>query len=197
MTETHALIWDPSQLHFEFPMPNKEARFKELVLYITDACLDDTSFSKLKLLKILFFSDFESYGKYRAPITGMPYRKLPFGPAPADFPRIQEEMLRDRQIRIVKRRVFDYSGQRILPMEEPILDLLSGRDISIVDGWIQFFRHMTAKEVSAYSHGKAWQIAGDSQLIPYEAVYISNEPVTFEDVEMVRELAARYGWKIT
>jgi hypothetical protein len=187
---------DPSNLHFEFPLANKEARFKELVLYVSHSCMDDPTYSKIKLLKILFFSDFESYGLYGAPITGMPYRKLPFGPCPADFPRIQEEMVRDNQIKIFSRRVYEHSSQRLFPLQAPTFDFLSARDISVVDGWIHFFWNKTAKEVSEYSHGKAWKITMESELIPYEAVFISNEPVTFEDVARVRELAAQYGWNL-
>jgi hypothetical protein len=81
-------------------------------------------------------------------------------------------------------------------MREPDLDVLSARDISIVAGWIRFFWNKTAKEVSEYSHGKAWKIAAESELIPYEAVFISDEPVTFEDVARTKELAAKYGWKL-
>jgi hypothetical protein len=188
--------WDPSKLHFESPIPQKEARFKELVLHIAQECLDDPTYSRIKLLMILFYSDFESYGRYGAPITGMSYRKLPFGPAPAAFSRIQEEMLRDRLIRIVKRRVYDQSSHRLLPLQDPNYEILSAPDISIVDGWIRFFWNKSAKEVSEYSHGKAWKLALESELIPYEAVFISDEPVTEEDVAKVKELAKRYGWKM-
>jgi len=186
---------DHSKLHFEFPVAYKEERFKELIVYVSHACIDDPTYSKVKLLKILFFSDFESFGVHGAPITGMPYRKLPFGPCPVDFPRIQEEMLRNNQIRIHSRRIFEHSSQRIFPLQEPTFERLSARDVSLVDGWIRFFWNKTAKEVSEYSHGKAWKIAADSELIPYEAVFLSDEPVTFEDVERVKELAAKYGWK--
>jgi hypothetical protein len=187
---------DASGLHFEFPISNKEARFKELVLYVSDACIDDPTYSKVKLLKILFFSDFESYGVHGTPITGMPYRKLPYGPCPVDFPRIQEEMLRNNQIKIFSRRVYEHSSQRLLPLQKPTFDAVSGRDISIVDGWIRFFWNKTAKEVSEYSHGKAWKVATESELIPYEAVFISDEPVTFEDVDRAKELAKKYGWTL-
>lgn len=195
MKDSHAFA-DPSRLHFEFPIANREARFKELVLYISRECADDSTYSKVKLLKILFFSDFESYGVYGTPITGMPYRKLPYGPCPVDYPRIQEEMLQNKLIKIFSRRVYEHSSQRVLPLREPMLEMLSGRDVSIVAGWIRFFWNKTAKEVSEYSHGKAWKIARESELIPYEAVFISDEPVTFEDVDRAKELAAKYGWKL-
>jgi hypothetical protein len=186
---------DPSNLHFEFPVQNKEARFKELILYISEKCVDDPTYSTIKLVKILFFSDFESYGSYGVPITGMPYRKLPYGPVPVDFARVREEMVRDNQIRIHSRKVYEHSSQRLFPLVTPTLEVLGARDISIVDGWIRFFWNQTAKWVSKYSHGKAWKIAAELALIPYEAVFISDEPVTSEDDARVRELAARYGWK--
>lgn len=188
--------WSSSGLHYEFPVPKKEDRFKELVLYIANECVDDPTFSKTKLLKILFFSDFESYGMYGTPITGMPYRKLPFGPCPVDFPRIQEEMVRTKLIAIHARRVYDLSSQRVLPLQRSTFNLLSGRDVAIVNGWIRHFWKWTAKRVSEYSHGKAWSLAQESKLIPYEAVFISDEPVTFGDIDNVRDLASRYGWKI-
>lgn len=189
-------LLDPSNLHYEFPLENKEARFKELVLYVAHACVSDPTYSRIKLLKILFHSDFESYGTYRQPITGVPYRKLPYGPCPANFPRMQEEMIRDRQIHLHRHRVHDFTSQRLLPLQEPTFEHLTARDTFIVNRWIQFFWNMPAKAVSDYSHGRAWTIAKEGQLIPYEAVFISDEPVTFEDVSMVKELAAKYGWKI-
>ena len=186
---------DPSKLHFEFPIVNRETRFKALVVYISHQCLDDPTYSRTKLFKILFYSDFEAYGRHKTPITGVPYKKFPFGPAPVAFNRLQEEMLRDRLIRIVKRRVYDQERQRILPLEEPDSNLFAGREISIIETWIRFFWNKSAKEVSRYSHGKAWKLAQLGEPIPYEAVFISDDPVTIAEVERVKQLATLHGWK--
>ncbi|MBV9759142.1 MAG: SocA family protein [Acidobacteriaceae bacterium] len=162
---------------------------------MSEACLDDPTFSRTKLLKILFFSDFEAFGRYGKPITGMPYKKLPYGPAPAMFPQLQAEMLRDQLIRIVARRVYEHERQRVLPLKAPDVEHFSAREISLVDSWIRFFWNKTAKEVSRYSHGKAWKLANEGDSIPYEAVFISNEPVTDEDAATAKNLASKYGWK--
>lgn len=188
--------WNPTKLHFEFPIPDRETRFKELILYVSHECLDDPTYSRTKLLKILFFSDFEAYGRYGTPITGMPYKKLPYGPAPAMFPQLQTEMLRDKLIRIVARRVYEHERQRVLPLKDAEVERFTARQISIVDNWIRFFWNMTAKEVSRYSHGKAWKLANEGEPIPYEAVFISNEPVTDEDAARAKSLALKYGWKV-
>ena len=107
---------DPSNLHVDFKLKDADGRLKELLLYVSHACVDDPTFSKAKLLKILFFSDFESYGVHRTPITGRPYRKLSFGPCPVDFPRVLQEMIRDRQVKIFSRRVCDHSSERLFPL---------------------------------------------------------------------------------
>jgi hypothetical protein len=179
------------ELHYDFPLEHRDLRSKELILYIAHECIDDPRFSKLKLFKILFYSDFESYGRYRIPITGMPHGKAPFGPAPAMFSRLETEMLRDRQISIVTRRVYDHSSQRLFPLVEPSFEFLSARDIAVVSGWIKYFSGWTAKRVSEYSHVKAWTIAEESELIPYESAFISDEKATFEDVARAKELAAK------
>ena len=80
--------WDPSTLHFEFPIPDKDDRYQELLLYIAHQCLDDPTFSAVKLYKIAFYSDFEAFGMYGEPITGRSYRKFPFGPMPTAYSQV-------------------------------------------------------------------------------------------------------------
>jgi hypothetical protein len=190
-----SLHWDPTKLHFEFPIPNKETRLKALVLYVSWRCRDDPTFSQTKLYKILFYSDFEVYGRYRLPITGTRYKKFPFGPAPAAFDRLQDEMLRDSLIRVVKHKVHKHVRQCALPLQDPDPAMFSEREMSIVEKWILFFWNKTAKEVSRFSHGKAWKLANMGDPIPYDAVFISDDPVTHDEVEKARELAERHGWK--
>jgi len=80
----------------------------------------------------------------------------------------------------------------MLPLRDPNYDLFSSKQTATVEYWIRFFWNWKATDVSKYSHGKAWEIANDYELIPYEAVFISDDPVTLEDVERVKELATRY-----
>lgn len=190
------LKWDPSRLHFDFPIPNRETRFKELVLFVAEECIDDPKFSKTKLFKILFFSDFEAYGKLGQPITGIRYLKWPFGPAPAVYARIEQELLADHAIRLVRKPVYEHEQQRVLPLRNPNIKTFSAEEISIVTRWIRFFWNKTANEVSRFSHGKAWKLARENEPIPYEAVFISNEPVSFDEIDRAKGLAARYGWKL-
>ncbi len=188
--------WDPTRLHFDFPLPDREARFKELLLYIAGACSEDPTFSSVKLNKILFYSDFEAYGRYGKPITGVAYRKLLQGPAPRPLVPLRDELIRDGALGFVKRAVHDLLRERAYALREPNYDLFSAREIAIVEEHIRFFWNWPANDVSAYSHGMAWKLADEGDLIPYEAVFISDDPVTEEDVTRVKDLAAEHGWKL-
>jgi hypothetical protein len=187
--------WDPSRLHFEFTLPNREARFKELFLYICLACQEDPTFSSVKLAKIFFYSDFETFGRYGKPITGVAYRKLPQGPVPRAFGPLRDELIRDGAIRYTKRAVHDPLRERAFALREPDYDLFSAREVSVVEDQIRFFWNRTSREISEHTHGIAWKVATLGELIPYEAVFVSDEPVTEEDVMRAKDLASRFGWK--
>jgi Protein of unknown function (DUF4065) len=187
--------WDPSKLHFEFPFPDREHRFRELILYVSQRCENDPTFSAVKLNKILFYADFEAFAFYGKPITGMAYQKLPQGPAAKAMKRILGEMQRDNLVRVEPQKVHGYDRERVVPIRPPAPGIFSTEEIDIVEKHVRLFWNMTAKAVSDYSHGMAWKLANENELIPYEAVFISDDPVTMEDVAHARELATRYGWK--
>ena len=56
---------------------------------------------------------------------------------------------------------------------------------------------MTAAKTSQRSHGKAWRAAvSEGELIPYEAVFVSDAPIDQSDIARTHELAARHGWEM-
>ena len=188
--------FDPAKLHFEFALPNREHRFSQLILFIAQRCKDDPTFSAIKLNKVLFYSDFDAYALLGQPITGVAYQKLPYGPAARAMKHVLDEMQQDSLIKIVKRPVRGSAVQeRVVPIRPPAPGVFSTEQIDIVEKYVRLFWNMTATAVSEYSHGMAWKLATLNELIPYEAVFISDDPVTNEDVVHARELAARYGWK--
>jgi hypothetical protein len=88
-----------------------------------------------------------------------------------------------------------YQQKRVVPLRAPDLSLFSAEDIAIVDEMIQGLWQRTATAVSELSHGIAWKVAGDRERIPYEAVFLSDEPLTEYDIARTHELAQRYGWR--
>ena len=85
--------------------------------------------------------------------------------------------------------------KRVVSLRSPELDRFKPDDIAFVDGIIQQMWGASATQVSEFSHGIAWRVAGSRTLIPYESVFLSNEEVTEFDQIRTEELADQYGWE--
>jgi hypothetical protein len=171
-------------------------KLRELMVYVAERSMEDPSFGATKLNKILFFSDFYAYGKYGKPITGATYQRLERGPAPRQLMPIQNELEHRGDAIVVEREHFNLRQKRLIPLRQANLAIFSAEEISLVDEVIEALRLKSAAGVSALSHEVTvgWQIAGDREEIPYEAVFLSNEEPTPTDVRRALELARQHGW---
>jgi hypothetical protein len=171
-------------------------KFKELVLYVAGKSIEDSRFGATKLNKILFFSDFIAYAQYGEPITGARYQRLPRGPAPRELLPMQAEMEEASEAVIVSQKRFNFIQKRLFALRDPDLSSFSAQEIALVDGVIDGLRGFDATNISALSHLVAvgWQLADEGDDIPYESVFISNQPPTPADVRRGQELAKENGW---
>lgn len=167
-------------------------RLRQLILFIAERCQADPNFGMTKLVKILHRADFESFARYGESITGSRYKKFPYGPVSQAALDVRDEMEKRGDIVVVKEGYSPYLRNRVLPLETADLDGFSGRDIALIDGVIQMFHKRTATFVSEFSHDRAWEAADWYEAIPYEAAFVSDEPLTERDVIIAREMIAEY-----
>lgn len=169
--------------------PDKsEEKFRELVLYVSQKCAFDPTFGATKLNKILFYSDFFSFARSGTPITGAEYQRLRNGPAPRMLLPVRKKMLEERILGM--QEVALKSGKvqkRTVSLRQPNLRIFSGEEIAMVDYIIDALSECDAQAVSDISHRMVgWQVALEGETIPYETVFLSNEPLS--EAEIVRGL---------
>jgi Protein of unknown function (DUF4065) len=171
--------------------PENEARFKELLLNVCQKCANDRKFGATKLNKILYFADFLAYAELGEPITGMEYQKLPNGPAPRSLKPIREQMVKDRELAVQCVRLVSGRVQaRPVNLRPARLGMFTPEQISLVDGVIEALRDSTAEEVSELSHRMVgWKVVDTNETIPYETIFVSDEPLTEADIQRAQELA--------
>ena len=172
-----------------------DKRLGELILYISKECERDSTFGSVKLNKILWWSDFIAYAQFGTPITGSEYRSLEKGPAPKRLVPVRQKLIGAQEAVIQPNQVGPtHVQQRVIPLREADLEMFTGREIDLVNRVIRGLWEETAQTVSEWSHGKAWQIAPLGESIPYEAIFLSDEPPTASEIERTEELARAYGW---
>lgn len=171
---------------------DSKERLRELILFVADRCETDPTFGAVKLNKILFFSDFFSFAEYGRAITGVPYKKYGQGPIPTILKWLRNGMEQSGEIAIRKKKYRGGMQHRVVPLREPDFDKFSGRDIVMVEQVIETLWGRSATEVSELSHDRAWRNASEGEAIPYEAAFVSDEPLTERDVAIADEMIAEY-----
>jgi hypothetical protein len=157
-------------------------KLRELILHIALSSEADPDFGKTKLYKILFYSDFNAFARFRQPITGAVYKRFPYGPLPPAAMELLNEMESDHSLAIARREHFGMIQERPVALLEPDLSEFSGTEIDIVARMIKFLWGKNASDVSDLSHHfVGWRIAKEYEVIPYETVMIDNSPWTSEE----------------
>ncbi len=184
------------KLTYEVPsLKDGDLRLRELIVYIAGKFLTCEFFGVVKLNKTLFHADMLSFRRHGTPITGSRYKKDERGPVPVHILPVQKQMEARNEIRVVPEDMYGGLMQRrIVPLRKPDLSVFSGRDIAIVDEVIHALWSKTGAQVSQESHGVQWNTRVLQDLIPYEASYLSDEPITPADVERTAALAKQYAW---
>lgn len=175
---------------FEFD----RARFKELIVLISELCADDPTYGSVKLNKILYFADFMAYRELGRPITGATYFKLPEGPAPRELISSRRELVTEGRLAIEARPYFQ--GVQKRPVARglgPQQTMFTDDEMQVVTSIIDYFRGKSARDVSDISHREpGWVLAEDRENIPYEMAWLSQDPVDQTDEALARQMADQY-----
>jgi hypothetical protein len=171
-------------------------KLRELILYISDRCMNDEMYGAIKLNKILLAADVVSYLRFGQSITGAQYMKLHAGPAPVAMLPVLEDMKALGEIAIKEKQYFSKPQKRVIPLRDANLQIFTGRDIAILEEVIEGCKDLNATALSNWSHGIAWRTAKDKEIIPYQAFYIAeDQELTEEDVYRGLALIKQYGWE--
>jgi len=168
-----------------------QAKFKDLILYVSEQLADDPTFGETKLNKVLFFSDFESFRRLGRPITGAVYQRNYHGPTAKMYTVMRDELLRLGQLKVERRMVVDHV-QDVLQTHEivPNMTQFSEEERAIIDETIEEMRQYNNTDVSDLSHERSpgWHAVDHLEVIPYETARIGTERPSEKVFEYFREL---------
>ena len=170
------------------------AKFRELILHISQRSESDPGFGAIKLNKLLFYIDFDSYRLLGSPITGATYQHLDEGPAPRQLLVERNRLLENSDAIMEHRDRFSRIQQRLVARREPVLDSFSSEELKVIENVLNKFRAYNAQEITEFSHEEwGWRVTENNEDIPYEAAWISSDPLTQEQIEVGRQIAAKAG----
>lgn len=185
----------PKSLTYSKPLPGgAEERLRELILYVAERCEKAALFGMIKLNKIIWRADFRSFQAHRVPITGVEYHRIKLGPAPVIMRPVLESMRDKGQIEIESQDVQGHSEKRVIAVLPANLNYFADHELEFIEEAIAYYWDKTGKEASDDSHGVAWKTRADKQKIPYEAVFLNDEPISKETRKKFAKLAHEKRW---
>jgi len=165
------------------PQRNIE-KLKQVLLYILERCAGKPNVGETVLYKLLYFVDFNYYEQYEEQMTGATYRKLQYGPVPAEFGAIVEKMVKKGELEQTKTEFHSYPQKRYIPKVKAKLDMLKASEKDIIDKTIDLMADWNATEISNYSHeDMPWKATKEGEDIKYELVFYRTKPYSVREYE--------------
>lgn len=159
-------------------------KFKVMIHYIIGRCASKDNFTGVVLYNLLYFSDFDCYEKYEEPISGETYIRKRNGLVPFHFSDAFNELIGEGKIGENSERTISHFKYRYSSLAEPGINLLSSREIQVIDDAINRISHFYSEEISCYSHGEIpWRLANDGEELNYEAVFYRNSEYSVRDYD--------------
>lgn len=153
------------------------AKYKQMILaFLRLEESKDGKIPKTKLAKFLYLSDFAWFYEHLESMSGMPYRKIKFGPVPDNYFRAIDELLEEGAINIdytTKDGVFLISQTRAGEREK--LSELSANEKKLIKEISKKWKGKRTQEIVKFTHSQLpYQICEDNEIIPYGLITQEN-----------------------
>lgn len=164
-----------------------ELKLQQVILFFLER-INNTHLGRTKLMKLLYFVDFDHCEMHGRPITGAQYRKLPHGPYPKDAEKILDTMKRLGLVQEVKVPHKNFVQHRLITLNAKFdPSRFSGEELQTLERVASRWADATAAQIEAATHNEApWAATQDGKAIDYEMAEY-RQPIGFEPLD--KELA--------
>jgi uncharacterized phage-associated protein len=152
------------------------SKYKNVILFFANKIQNGT-LGKLKLMKLLYFLDFDFFEKYHKSVTGDEYLRFEKGPIPKTANKILEKMNgKDVKISNVKMPKGYIDKQLIQPLKNFDINLFTKEELLMMEEVADKWEKFTGTEMKNASHGEApWIATKPNEVIDYNLAYYRNK----------------------
>lgn len=130
---------------------------------------------KTKLMKLLYYADFDHFEQYDDSITGARYRRLEHGPVPDDAWTVLDEMVEGRRLVPTRVPAGAYDLITFQAMETHNPTAVSDLERATLHDVAERFKSFSTKQIENATHGEApWIAVRPNEIIPYYLAYYRN-----------------------
>lgn len=124
----------------------------------------------IRLNKILFYADKETFCKTLEPLIADEYIRGPQGPHLADLRSIIDELKKERVLSVTTRNLGKRSFTDYISLRSPSTDLFTEKQLQLIEETtVSICTDYKAHEISEETHNAIWRMAGDKEPMPLAA----------------------------
>lgn len=153
-----------------------EKKYRNVILFFANKIKNGT-LGKLKMMKLLYFLDFDFFEKYGKSVTGDQYLRFENGPVPRMAEKIIKQM-DSVDIKISKRKICaGYKDQQhIEALKDFDLKLFTKEELIMMEEVADKWNLFSGAEMKSASHGEApWIATKPDEIIDYNLTYYRNK----------------------
>lgn len=147
-------------------------KYKQMIFaFLRSGIASDNKVPKTKLAKLLYLADFGWYYFHLESMSGMDYRKIPYGPVPDIYFRVVEELYEEGKLDIEKTREGAMLISETSSGERESINLLSSSEKKLLRDISKKWKNKRTQEIVDFAHNQLpYKICSDSEIIPYELI---------------------------
>jgi uncharacterized phage-associated protein len=153
-----------------------ELKYLEVLRFLLDPHrANNSTLGATKLMKVLYYADFDHFEQYGVPITGDTYFKRPFGPVPDNALRMLRRLEELGQLKIEWENYGGYEKAVYRTFWEspyqPSRKLISTEERATLERVVDTWKWHSASAIVLASHGEPpWRMVSMGERIPYGLV---------------------------
>lgn len=172
-----------------------ERKFNELIVYIATRLGPEAALGRVKLAKLLMWSDFGAFARFGESITGATYEKWEHGHLPRELLLAQRDLETRERIAEEPAEYFGKKLRRITALTDPDMSGFSEDELAAIESAIRRYGYESATYLSELSHHEVgWRLSKMHETIPYSTVFLGAGGVSDAAIRRGEELASLHGW---
>jgi len=146
-----------------------EEKLQQVIVYFLEH-INNVHLGRTKLMKLLYFVDFDHQEAHGHSVTGATYRKLPHGPYPDKIENLIKKMETAGKVRQVNVEHKGFTQTRLLTLGAKFDPAkFSGAELQTLERVAADWADATAAQIEAATHREApWAGTADGKTIDYE-----------------------------
>lgn len=165
----------------EYNRDLRRDKLEQVILFFLHHANNDL-LGKTKLMKLLYYADFDHYERHQQPITGARYRKLPHGPVPDEAWEVLDALVADGRTRLDVVPTQRGDQHRYRPIVDVDTSVFAESELVVLNAVAERWSLATTEEIEQAAHDEPpWVAVHDSAVIPYHLAFYRN---TFGGMDM-------------